>query len=124
AVGRTPNTDDLSIDSVGVKLTDRGNVEVNERLQTSVPGIWAVGDIRGGPLFTHTAWDDARILKSQMIGDGSRTTERIVPYAVFTDPELGRVGITEREAKESGIEYRLGRHEMSKSSKAREIGEE
>ena len=63
-------------------------------------GIWAAGDIRGGPLFTHTSWDDYRILLSQMAGDGTRTTERIVPYAVFTDPELGRVGMTEREARE------------------------
>jgi pyruvate/2-oxoglutarate dehydrogenase complex dihydrolipoamide dehydrogenase (E3) component len=98
-------------------------VEVDARLATSVAGIWAVGDIRGGPMFTHTAWDDYRIVESQIAGDGSRTTDRVVPYAVFTDPELGRVGMTEEEARKAGRRVRIGRFEMKANGKAREVGE-
>ena len=99
AVGRQPNTSDLGLETLGVECDPHGYLKVDQRLATNVPGIWAAGDIRGGPLFTHTSWDDYRILLSQMAGDGSRTTNRIVPYAVFTDPELGRVGLTERKLK-------------------------
>lgn len=123
AVGRQPNTDDLGLASVGVKTDERGIVAVNKRLATNVEGIWAAGDIRGGFQFTHTAWDDYRIIESQMIGDRSRTTERIVPYAMFTDPELGRVGMTENEAKEKKINFKVSCFEMKKNGKAREIGE-
>lgn len=123
AAGRKPNTDDLGADSVGVKLSDKGIVEVDERLATSMPGIWAAGDIRGGPMFTHTSWDDYRILASQLLGDGKRTTDRIVPYAVFTDPALGRVGMTEQQAREAGRNVRIGRFAMRDNGKARELGE-
>src|SRR6185312_14495411 len=123
ATGRKPNTDDLGLDTVGVAVSDKGIVEVDERLATSAAGIWAAGDIRGGPMFTHTSWDDYRILVSQLLGDGTRTTDRIVPYAVFTDPELGRVGMSERQARESGKNVRVGRFEMRDNGKAREIGE-
>jgi pyruvate/2-oxoglutarate dehydrogenase complex dihydrolipoamide dehydrogenase (E3) component len=123
ATGRTPNTDDLGLEAVGVETDMHGYVKVDQRLATNVPGIWAAGDIRGGPLFTHTSWDDYRILLSQMAGDGSRTTDRIVPYAVFTDPELGRVGVTERDAREKGLKFRISRFEMKHNGKAREIGE-
>ncbi len=122
ATGRKPNTDDLGLESVGLK-TDHGIVEVDKRLSTNVRGIWAAGDIRGGPKFTHTAWDDYRVLHSQLAGDGSRTTERVVPYAIFTDPEVGRVGMTEREARQSGKEIKVARYEMRSNSKAVEIGE-
>jgi pyruvate/2-oxoglutarate dehydrogenase complex dihydrolipoamide dehydrogenase (E3) component len=124
AAGRKPNTDDLGADSVGLELSDKGIVEVDERLATSTPGIWAAGDIRGGPMFTHTSWDDYRILASQLLGDGKRTTERIVPYAVFTDPALGRVGMTERQAREAGRKVRIGRFAMRDNGKARELGED
>jgi pyruvate/2-oxoglutarate dehydrogenase complex dihydrolipoamide dehydrogenase (E3) component len=123
ATGRKPNTDDLGLETVGVETSEHGFVKIDKRLATNVPGIWAAGDIRGGPLFTHTSWDDYRILLSQMAGDGSRTTDRIVPYAMFTDPELGRVGLTEHDAREKGLKFRVSRFEMKRNGKAREIGE-
>jgi pyruvate/2-oxoglutarate dehydrogenase complex dihydrolipoamide dehydrogenase (E3) component len=123
ATGRTPNTDDLGLDTVGVKVSDVGTVEANERLATSVKGIWVAGDIRGGPMFTHTSWDDYRILLSQITGDGSRTTERVVPYAIFTDPQLGRVGMTESEAQKTGVEIKVSRYDMKSNGRAREFGE-
>jgi pyruvate/2-oxoglutarate dehydrogenase complex dihydrolipoamide dehydrogenase (E3) component len=123
AAGRRPNTDDLGLETVGLKTSQHGFIEVNERLATNVRGVWAAGDIRGGPMFTHTAWDDYRVLQSQLAGDGSRTTKRIVPYAVFTDPELGRVGMTERAAREGGRSIKTARFEMARNGKAVEIGE-
>ena len=123
ATGRRPNTDDLGLETVGVKATKHGIVEVDERLSTSVKGIWAAGDIRGGPMFTHTAWDDYRVIESQIVGDGSRTTKRVVPYAIFTDPELGRVGMTETQAREAGHKVKIGRFEMKSNGKALELGE-
>jgi len=123
AAGRTPNTEDLGLDIVGVKVSDRGIVEVNDRLGTNVEGIWVAGDIRGGPMFTHTSWDDYRILLSQIAGDGSRTTDRVVPYAIFTDPQLGRVGVTESEARNSRKEIKTACYEMKGNGRAREFGE-
>lgn len=124
ATGRKPNTDDLGLETVGVKASKNGILEVDERLATNVAGLWAAGDIRGGPMFTHTAWDDYRVLRSQLLGDGSRTTtKRNVPYAVFTDPELGRVGMTEREARDEGRAFRVSRFEMVRDARAREMGE-
>lgn len=123
ATGRKPNTDDLGLETIGLKISAKGIIEPSERLATSVEGVWVAGDIRGGPMFTHTSWDDYRILMSQMVGDCSRTTERVVPYALFTDPELGRVGITEKEAKEAGKDVKVGRFEIKRNSKARELGE-
>jgi len=123
ATGRLPNTDDLGLENIGLE-TSKEIIQVDERLATSIEGIWAAGDIRGGPMFTHTSWDDHRILLSQMAGDGSHTTERIVPYAIFTDPELGRVGMTEREAREAGYEVEVMSFDMQREKgKAREIGE-
>jgi pyruvate/2-oxoglutarate dehydrogenase complex dihydrolipoamide dehydrogenase (E3) component len=121
--GRRPNTDDLGLETIGVKTSKEGFVEVDERLATNVPGVWAAGDIRGGPMFTHTSWDDYRILESELAGDGSRTTRRVVPYAVYTDPELGRVGQTETEAREGGAKIKVGRFEMRNNGKARETSE-
>ncbi len=124
ATGRVMNSDDLGLETVGVKVSNRGAVEVNERLETNVPGIYAAGDITGGPQFTHVAWDDYRVLESQLVGDRSWTTKRVVPYGLFTDPELGRVGITEREASERNLEVKVVKFEMIKNGKAREVGEE
>lgn len=123
AVGRKPNTDDLGLETVGVKLDDKGIVKVDETLATNIKGIWAAGDIRGGYQFTHTSWDDYRILESQMIGDKKRTTDRIVPYAMFVDPELGRVGLTEEEARKKYKKIDINRFEMKSNGKAREIDE-
>jgi pyruvate/2-oxoglutarate dehydrogenase complex dihydrolipoamide dehydrogenase (E3) component len=123
ATGRRPNTDDLGLENVGLE-TSKGIVETDERLATGIEGIWAAGDIRGGPMFTHTSWDDYRVLFSQMAGDRSRTTRRVVPYAIFTDPELGRVGMTEREARGAGYDVEVMRFDMEKErGKAKEIGE-
>ena len=123
ATGRRPNTDDIGLETVGVAVGKNGIVEADKRLATSVRGIWVAGDVRGGPLFTHTSWDDHRILLSQIAGDGSRTTERVVPYAIFTDPELGRVGLTETEARRSGKEIKVAHFAMTRNGKAAEIGE-
>ena len=123
ATGRKPNTDELGLEAVGVELSEKGIVTTNERLATTVEGIYAAGDIRGGPMFTHTSWDDYRVLESQLAGDGSRTTDRVVPYAVFTDPALGRVGMTEKEAQQAGRRVKVGSFEMSNNGKAAEIGE-
>jgi pyruvate/2-oxoglutarate dehydrogenase complex dihydrolipoamide dehydrogenase (E3) component len=123
AAGRRPNTGDLGLKRVGVQVRRDGIIETDERLATSVPGIWAAGDIRGGPMFTHTSWDDFRVLRSQLNGDGSRTTRRVVPYAVYTDPELGRVGATEMEARDSGATVKIGRFPMRNNAKARELSE-
>lgn len=123
ATGRRPNTDDLELEKVGVAVSAHGIINADERLSTNVRGIWAAGDIRGGPQFTHTAWDDYRVLMSQIAGDGTRTTRRIVPYAIFTDPELGRTGMTETEALRAGHRVKVGRFDMKDSPKAIEIGQ-
>ena len=122
ATGRKPNTDDLGLENIGLK-TSKGIVEADEKLKTNVEGIWVGGDIRGGPQFTHTSYDDNRVILSQMTGDGSHTTDRVVPYAIFTDPELGRVGMTEREAREASYEVETMSYAVANNGKAAEIGE-
>jgi pyruvate/2-oxoglutarate dehydrogenase complex dihydrolipoamide dehydrogenase (E3) component len=122
ATGRQPNTDDLGLETVGVEVADHGIIRVDDDLRTSVNGIWAAGDIRGGPAFTHTAYDDFRRLRAQFLGDDGDRERRIVPYAMFTDPELGRVGFSEGEARRSGRKVKVGRHAMVDSGKARELG--
>lgn len=123
AAGRQPNTDDLGLETVHLKTSRDGFLEVNRRLATGVRGIWAAGDVRGGPMFTHTSWDDYRVLLSQLAGDRSRTTDRVLAYAIYTDPQLGRVGLTEAEARKARRDVRVARFEMRKNGKAREIGE-
>jgi pyruvate/2-oxoglutarate dehydrogenase complex dihydrolipoamide dehydrogenase (E3) component len=123
ATGRRPNTDDLGLETVGLTTAKEGTIEVTSRLATKVRGVWAAGDIRGGPMFTHTAWDDFRVLASQLAGDRSRTTRRIVPYAIYTDPQLGRVGMTAAEARKAGRKVKVGRFELRNNGKAKEIGE-
>jgi pyruvate/2-oxoglutarate dehydrogenase complex dihydrolipoamide dehydrogenase (E3) component len=123
ATGRQPNTDDLGLETIGLKTARDGTLDVTNRLATEVRGIWAAGDIRGGPMFTHTAWDDFRVLASQLAGDRSRTTRRIVPYAIYTDPQLGRVGMSAADARQSGRNVRVGRFELRNNGKAKELGE-
>ena len=123
AVGRVPNTNDLGLETVGVRTSERGIVEIDERLRTSVPGIWVAGDIRGNGMFTHTAWDDYRILFSQIVGDGSDTTDRVMVYAIFTDPQLGRAGMTETEARATGKPVKIGLYEMKHNGRAIETGD-
>lgn len=123
AAGRRPNTDDLGLATIGLETERDGTLWTDGCLRTRVRGVWAAGDIRGGPMFTQTAWDDSRILISQLVGDGTRTTARIVPWAVYTDPQLGRVGLSEEEARRRGIRVSVGRFAMSKNGKARETGE-
>lgn len=122
ATGRKPNTDDLGLETVGVEMDDKGIVKVDERLATNVAGIFVAGDIRGGPMFTHTAYNDYRVLESQLAGDCSHTTNRVVPYAMFIDPQLGRIGMTEREAKQAGKAFKVGCYEMKSNGRAREEG--
>lgn len=111
ATGREPVTADLDVKATGLTVDERGYIPVNEHLATAVPGVWAVGDVTGGPEFTHVSLDDYRILKAQITGDGARisTADRILTYAVFTDPELGRVGLTEKEARRRGYRVRVAR---------------
>ncbi|GMR11932.1 MAG: mercuric reductase [Gemmatimonadota bacterium] len=108
AVGRAPNTDSLGCDETGVELDQRGYIVVDDHYHTSVPGIYAVGDVTGGPLFTHASWDDHRILFDLLEGNQRRTRkDRLVPSTAFTDPQLARVGLTEREAEEAGLDYEV-----------------
>jgi pyruvate/2-oxoglutarate dehydrogenase complex dihydrolipoamide dehydrogenase (E3) component len=110
ATGRRPNTDDLGLDAAGVRLTREGYVQVNGRLETNVPGVWALGDVKGGPAFTHISYNDYQIVYDNLIEGKSRSTDgRLVPYAVFTDPQLGRVGLTEKEARAAGHKLKVGK---------------
>jgi len=124
AAGRTPNTDRLNLSAAGVASNSHGYIKVNERLETDVPGIYALGDVKGGPAFTHISYDDFRVLRINLIEGGtSTTTGRLVPYTVFTDPELGRVGMTEKEARSNGRKVLVAKIPMSSSSRAWEAGE-
>jgi len=125
ATGRTPNTDGLNLAAAGVETDEKGYIRTNTRLRTSVPHIWAAGDVAGSPQFNHIAYDDFRVLQSQLLGDRERTTEgRLVPYVVFTDPPLGRVGSTEQQARDAGYNVRIARMPMSEVAHAIETGEE
>lgn len=123
AAGRTPNTDGIGLDLAGVELSARGYVVVDEQLRTTAPDVWAVGDCAGSPQFTHVAFDDFRIVRDNLNG-GSRTTrDRLVPFCMFTDPELARVGLNEVEAKARAIDYRLASLPMSAVLRTRTLSE-
>lgn len=110
ATGRRPNTDDLGLEAAGVQLSREGFIEVNGRLETNVSGIWALGDVKGGPAFTHISYNDHQIVYANLIdGKNLSTDDRLVPYAVFTDPQLGRVGLTEKEARAAGHQLKVGK---------------
>src|SRR5256712_1911230 len=107
AAGRTPNTEGLGLELACVELTDRGYIKVNDQRQTTAPGVWAIGEVAGSPQFTHISIDDFRVVHDNLNGVNHTTTGRQVPYCLFTDPELSRVGLSEREATARGISYRL-----------------
>jgi pyruvate/2-oxoglutarate dehydrogenase complex dihydrolipoamide dehydrogenase (E3) component len=124
AAGRRPNTDGLGLAAAGVEADARGYVKVDERLRTNVPGIYAIGDVNGGPAFTHISYDDFRIMRANLLEGGSATrTGRLVPYAVFIDPQLGRVGMSETEAAAAGREVRVAKMPMSYVARALEVDE-
>ncbi|GAC1364693.1 MAG: mercuric reductase [Herpetosiphon sp.] len=124
AAGRVPNTDTLNPTAAGITMDKRGHIPVNERLETNVPGIYAVGDVTGGPAFTHISYDDYRILRSNLIeGKHATTTGRLVPYTVFIDPQLGRVGLSENDAKEQGRKVRVAKLPMTSVARAIELDE-
>jgi pyruvate/2-oxoglutarate dehydrogenase complex dihydrolipoamide dehydrogenase (E3) component len=124
AAGRTPNTDTLNLAAAGIQADNHGFIVANERLETNVPGIYALGDIKGGPAFTHISYDDFRIIRTNLLENGAATTkERLVPYTVFIDPQLGRVGLSETEAREQGRNIRVAKMPMSYVARALETDE-
>jgi pyruvate/2-oxoglutarate dehydrogenase complex dihydrolipoamide dehydrogenase (E3) component len=124
AVGRVPNTDRLNLAAAGVQTDRRGYVQVNERLETTAPGVYGLGDVKGGPAFTHISYDDFRILETNLLKGGKATTEgRLVPYTVFMDPELGRVGVSEQEARNQGRSIRVAKMPMKSVARAVESDE-
>ncbi|MCH7777671.1 MAG: FAD-containing oxidoreductase [Gemmatimonadetes bacterium] len=124
AVGRKPNTDDLGLDKAGVETDPRGFIMVDDQLCTNVPGIWAIGDVNGRGAFTHTSYNDFEILAANMFDDDPRrVTDRITTYGLFIDPPLGRVGMTEREVRESGRKALIGKMMMARVGRARERSE-
>jgi len=124
AIGRAPNSDSLNLAAAGVTADKRGNVTVNERLETNIPGIYAVGDMNGGPAFTHISYDDFRILRTNLIEGGhATTTHRLVPQTVFIDPQLGRVGMSETDAKQAGQTYKVAKMPMTDVARASEVDE-
>ena len=124
AAGRTSNSDSLNLAAAGVQADRHGFIQTNERLETNVPGIYVLGDIKGGPAFTHISYDDFRIIRSNLIEGGDATIkQRMVPYTVFIDPQLGRVGMSEQEAREQGRAIRVATLPMSSVARALEVDE-
>ena len=123
AGGRTPNTNGIGLEKAGVATTDSGHVKVNERLQTTAEGVWAVGDCAGSPHFTHISHDDFRVVSDNIAGGSRVTTGRQVPFCLFTDPELARIGLSEKEAKQRGIPYRVAKLPMAAVMRAMTISE-
>jgi len=123
ATGRTPNTEGLGLEVAGVELTDRGYIKVNERLRTTAPGVWAIGEVAGSPQFTHISIDDFRVVHGNLTGGNRVTTGRQVPYCLFTDPELARIGLSETEAEAQGIAYRLFKVPMETNLRAHTLSE-
>lgn len=123
ATGRVPATSDLKLENTGVELDDKGNIQVDNKLKTTENNIYALGDVKGGPQFTHISYDDYRIIIDELFGDGSRNIkDRITPYTLFIEPQLGRVGLTEEQAKEKGYNIGIGKLEMKNIGRAIEEG--
>ncbi|MGA7205103.1 MAG: FAD-dependent oxidoreductase [Specibacter sp.] len=123
AVGRTPVTAALGLETAGVELTERGLVKVDEFLRTTAENVWAAGDVAGTPQFTHASWNDYRVLKSNLAGGSWSTKDRLIPYCVFTTPELGRVGLSESEARAAGLDVRIAKMPVSAIPRARTVGQ-
>ena len=123
ATGRTANTQGIGLETAGIELDARGYIKVNERLETTAPGVWAMGDCAGSPQFTHVAFHDFRVVRDNLNGGNRTTRDRLVPFCMFTDPELARVGVNESEAKARGIPYRLAKMPMAGVLRAVAIGE-
>jgi pyruvate/2-oxoglutarate dehydrogenase complex dihydrolipoamide dehydrogenase (E3) component len=124
AVGRTPNSEALNPSATGLQLDKAGFIPTNDRLETNVPGIYALGDVKGGPAFTHISYDDFRIIRTNLIDGGHASiTGRPVPYTVYIDPQLGRIGMSEEEARTSGRGYKVFTMPMSHVARARETDE-
>jgi pyruvate/2-oxoglutarate dehydrogenase complex dihydrolipoamide dehydrogenase (E3) component len=124
AVGRTPNTERLNLGAAGIEVDARGFIRVNEYLETNVPGVYAIGDVKGGPAFTHISYDDYRVAAANVL-EGKRVSiaNRMVPYTVFIDPQLGRIGLTEREARAQGKRIRVAKMPATSIARALEIDE-
>ena len=124
ATGRVPNTEQLDLEAVGIETDETGAIRVNERLETSVPGVYALGDVKGGPAFTHVAYNDYYILRTNLLEGGNATTKgRVVPNTIFIDPQLGRVGLTETEARAQGCNIRIAKLPMAMVLRAIDVGE-
>lgn len=124
AVGRTPNVEKLNLSAAGVETDRHGFVKVNDQLETNVAGVYALGDVKGGPQFTHISYDDFRIIRTNLIeGGGATASGRLVPYTVFIDPQLGRVGLTEAEARARGLNVRIAKMPMTHVARAIEMSE-
>ena len=124
ATGRVPNTQDLNLGKAGIDTDDKGFIKVNPRLETSVPGVWALGDVKGGPAFTHISYNDFQIVYANVVeGKHLSIENRLVPYCVFTDPQLGGVGMTEKEARAKGFKLKIGKVPMSWVARAIERDE-
>jgi pyruvate/2-oxoglutarate dehydrogenase complex dihydrolipoamide dehydrogenase (E3) component len=118
-----PNTENIGLELAGIEVTDRGYIKVNERLETTAPGVWAIGEVAGSPQFTHVSVDDFRVVQDNLAGGNHVTTGRQIPFSLFTDPELARIGLTEKEAKAQGIAYRLFKIPMERVLRARTLSE-
>jgi pyruvate/2-oxoglutarate dehydrogenase complex dihydrolipoamide dehydrogenase (E3) component len=123
AAGRTPNTDGMGLDLAGIELTESGYIKVDERLETTAANVWAIGECAGSPQFTHIAFDDFRIIRDNLAGGNRVTTGRQVPFCLFTDPELARIGLNENEARASGTAYRLAKIPMAADLRTRTLSE-
>ncbi|MFZ0594680.1 MAG: mercuric reductase [Bryobacteraceae bacterium] len=124
ATGRTPNTQALHLNKAGIETDARGYIKVNGRLETNVPGIWAIGDVKGGPAFTHISYNDFQVIYANLFeGKNASIDRRIVPYCVFTDPQLGGVGMTEKEARSKGFRLKIGKIPAGNVARAIERGE-